>query len=106
MSWRRLRTLVVREVRATLRDPFTVGILIAVPIMALLLFGFVLATDLSAQRIKLFDEMPFRQPADGGIARHVADSVAAQCYHERSRTHACGCQGGQRPKETIARRDQ
>ena len=29
MSWRRLRTLLVREMRATLRDPFTIGILIA-----------------------------------------------------------------------------
>ena len=32
MSWRRLRTLLVREARATLRDPFTVTILIVVPL--------------------------------------------------------------------------
>ena len=32
MSLRRLRTLVRREVRATLRDPFTLGVLIAVPL--------------------------------------------------------------------------
>ena len=33
---RRLRTLVRREVKATLRDPFTLGVLIAVPLVALL----------------------------------------------------------------------
>jgi len=45
MSGRRLRTLVLREVRATLRDPFTMTILVTVPLVALVLFGFVLATD-------------------------------------------------------------
>src|SRR5262249_30113756 len=34
MSWRRLWTLMRREVLATLRDPFTVTILITVPIAA------------------------------------------------------------------------
>ena len=42
MNARRLRTLVRREVNATLRDPFTLGVLIAVPLGALLLFGFIL----------------------------------------------------------------
>ena len=45
MKWRRLRTLIRREVLATFRDLFTVSILIAVPLAALLIFGFVLATD-------------------------------------------------------------
>jgi ABC-2 type transport system permease protein len=45
MSWRRLRTLFLREVRATLRDPFTVTILVSVPLAALLVFGFVLSTE-------------------------------------------------------------
>ena len=48
MSWRRLRTLLRREVRATLRDPFTVTILIAVPLVALLAFGFTLSTEVAA----------------------------------------------------------
>ncbi len=51
MSWRRLRTLLVREVRATLRDPFTLTILIAVPLAALLAFSFVvLVVTYSLQR--------------------------------------------------------
>ena len=39
MSWRRLRTLLRREMLATYRDPFTMSILIAVPLVTLLLFG-------------------------------------------------------------------
>jgi ABC-2 type transport system permease protein len=45
MRWRRLRALLVREVRATLRDRFTVTILVLVPIVALLLFGFIMTTE-------------------------------------------------------------
>ncbi len=55
MSWRRIRTLVVREVRATFRDAFTVTILIAVPITALLLFGSVLSTDVKGLVLGAFD---------------------------------------------------
>lgn len=45
MSWRRLRTLLRREVLATFRDPFTVAVMIAVPLMALLAFSFVLSVN-------------------------------------------------------------
>ena len=55
MSWRRLRTLVRREVRATLRDPFTMTILVAVPLAALLAFGFVLATDVKHLALGVHD---------------------------------------------------
>jgi len=55
MNPRRLRTLVRREVQATLRDPFTVTILVTVPIAALLLFGFVLATDVDHLTLGLYD---------------------------------------------------
>jgi ABC-type multidrug transport system permease subunit len=55
MSWRRLRTLLVREVRATLRDPFTVTILIAVPMVALLAFGFVLSTEVNDLSLGIHD---------------------------------------------------
>src|SRR5580765_1503008 len=55
MNPRRLRTLVRREVQATLRDPFTVTILVTVPIAALLLFGFVLATDVNHLTLGLYD---------------------------------------------------
>jgi ABC-2 type transport system permease protein len=52
---RRLRTLVVREVRATLRDPFTAITLVAVPIVALLAFSSVLATDVERMQLGVLD---------------------------------------------------
>jgi len=55
MSWRRLRTLIVREVRATLRDRFTLITLVAVPIIALLAFGFVLSTEVKHLRLGVVD---------------------------------------------------
>ena len=55
MNWRRLRTLIRREVLATFRDPFTVAILITVPLGALLIFGFVLATDVKGLPLGVID---------------------------------------------------
>ncbi|HSD10189.1 MAG TPA: ABC transporter permease [Candidatus Binatia bacterium] len=55
MNRRRLWTLVRREVRATFRDPFTVTMLISVPIAALLLFGFILTTDVKHLSLGLYD---------------------------------------------------
>jgi ABC-type multidrug transport system permease subunit len=52
---RRLWTLLRREVQATFRDPFTVTILVVVPIFALAMFGFVLATDVKHLSLGLFD---------------------------------------------------
>ncbi len=53
--WRRLRTLIHREARATLRDPFTVAMLIAVPIGALLIFGYTLAVDVKELALGVHD---------------------------------------------------
>lgn len=55
MSWRRLRTLLIREVRATLRDPFTLTILIAVPLAALLAFSYVISTEVKNLRLGVHD---------------------------------------------------
>jgi ABC-2 type transport system permease protein len=55
MKVRRLRTLVVREVRATLRDPFTVITLVAVPLVALLAFSSILATNVENMRLGVYD---------------------------------------------------
>ncbi len=52
---RRLRALLVRETRATLRDPFTVTILIAVPLAALLAFGLTLSTEVEHLALGLLD---------------------------------------------------
>lgn len=55
MSWQRLKTLLLREVRATLRDPFTLFVLISVPIGSLLAFGFVVSTEVHGIRLGIFD---------------------------------------------------
>jgi len=55
VSWQRLRTLLRREARASLRDPFTVGILVAVPLLAMVLFGFVLSTEVHGLRLAVLD---------------------------------------------------
>ncbi len=75
MNWRRLRTLLVREIRASFRDPFTIVVLIAVPLVALLLFGFVLSTEVKNLPLAVLD-------ADDSAAsrRLVADLVATETF--------------------------
>jgi ABC-2 type transport system permease protein len=55
VSWQRLKTLLLREVRATLRDPFTLFVLISVPLGSLLAFGFVVSTEVHGIRLGIFD---------------------------------------------------
>lgn len=75
MSWRRLRTLLQREARATYRDPFTMTILVAVPIGALLVFGFILSTEVKDLRLGVHD-------ANGSAAsrRLVAELAARDTF--------------------------
>ena len=56
MSWQRLVTLMRREARATLRDPFTLITLVAVPLGALLMFGFTLSTEIHDLAVGVRDE--------------------------------------------------
>ena len=74
-SLRRVWTLVVREVRATLRDPFTVVTLVAVPIVALLAFSTVLSTEVQSMRLGVHDES--RSQAS---RRLVADLAAVGAF--------------------------
>ena len=55
MSWRRLRTLMRREVQATFRDPFMVVTMILVPLLSLLVFGFVLSTEVQGLGLGVLD---------------------------------------------------
>ena len=55
MSGRRLRTLLQRETRATFRDPFTMIALVAVPPAAMLVFGFVLSTEVKGLSLGVHD---------------------------------------------------
>jgi ABC-2 type transport system permease protein len=71
MSWRRLVTLMVREVRATLRDPFTLGMLVAVPLAALLVFGFTLSTDATGLGLGVYDQ------SQTTASRRILSDIAA-----------------------------
>lgn len=81
MSPRRLWTLIVREVRATLRDPFTMACLIAVPLAALLAFGFVLATDVKGLTLGVYDGS--QSPAS---RRLLADLTATGAFVPKAYT--------------------
>jgi ABC-2 type transport system permease protein len=72
VSWRRIRALLIREVRATFRDRFTVTILIAVPIAALLLFGFILTTEVKHLSLGVLDA------AQTANSRRLVAELAAQ----------------------------
>jgi ABC-2 type transport system permease protein len=78
VSWRRLRTLVVREMRATLRDPFTATILVAVPVVALLLFSTIVTTDVKGLGLVVHD-------ASRGVAsrRLIAELGAQETFAVR-----------------------
>ncbi len=79
MNARRLRTLVRREVRATLRDPFTLGVLIAVPLVALLLFGFILSTEVENMRLGVYDAS-----RSSASRRLIAELAASDSFRPRS----------------------
>lgn len=79
MSWRRLLTLMVREVRATLRDPFTLAMLVAVPLAALLVFGFTLSTEAKGLGLGVYD-----QSRTAASRRVLADIAATGDFALRS----------------------
>lgn len=72
MSPRRLWVLVRREARATLRDPFTVSILVLVPLLALLLFGKILSTEVRELDLGVIDG------SRSAASRRVLADLAAQ----------------------------
>jgi ABC-2 type transport system permease protein len=76
---RRLRTLVRREVRATLRDPFTLGVLLALPLVALLAFGFILSTKVENMRIGVHDAS-----RSSASRRLVAELEASDAFRPRA----------------------
>jgi ABC-2 type transport system permease protein len=75
---RRVQTLVVREVKATLRDPFTLGVLIAVPLVALLAFGFILSTKVEHMEIGVHDAS-----RSAASRRLVAELAASEAFRPR-----------------------
>jgi ABC-2 type transport system permease protein len=83
MNYRRLRTLMLREARATFRSPFTVAVLISVPLAALLIFGFVLSTEVNGLALGVLDGD--RSPASRRLVAELAaqDTFIASPYATR-----------------------
>ncbi len=79
MNWRRLRTLMRREVLATFRDPFTMAVLITVPLAALLAFGFVLSTEVHNLALGVYDA-----DQSAGSRRLVADLASKGIFAPRA----------------------
>lgn len=52
---KRFRAFIIKEFRHLLRDPRTVIVLIAIPIIQLLLFGYVISTEIKDARIAILD---------------------------------------------------
>lgn len=71
MSRRRVITLIRREARATLRDPFTVTVLVSVPLAALLVFGFTISTEVHDMALGVKDE------SQAASSRRVLADLAA-----------------------------
>ena len=61
----------LREARASLRDPFTVTILITVPLAALLSFGFVLSTEVKHMALGVLDA------SNTELSRRIVSDLAA-----------------------------
>jgi ABC-2 type transport system permease protein len=78
MKWRRLRTLLRREVLATFRDPFTMTILICVPLGALMLFGYILSTEVHHLALGVLDAS-----GTGTSRRLIADVTASGAFDAR-----------------------
>ena len=79
MNWRRLRTLILREMRATLRNPFTLTALLTVPLAALLVFGFVLSTEVQGLYVGVLDAD--QSPASRRIVADLTANDSARGIH-------------------------
>ncbi len=72
MSLRRLAILVRRETLATLRDPFTISILVLLPLLALILFASIMSTDVTNLELGVLDL------SQSSASRRIIAELAAQ----------------------------
>jgi ABC-2 type transport system permease protein len=64
MSYRRLRAVFVKELRHISRDPLSLGMALAVPVMMLVLFGFALSLDVDKIPTLVYDQNRTQASAD------------------------------------------
>jgi len=78
----------LREVRATLRDPFTMFVMISVPLGSLLAFGFIVSTEVHGIQLGVFDG------ASSALSRRLVaeltanDTFDAVVFHSREEVDA------------------
>ena len=74
MSWRRIQLLIWKEFRQISRDRAMLPILFIMPIVQLILFGYVVGSDIRSLRLALLDQ-------DNTVAsRQVADAFSSSGY--------------------------
>ncbi len=64
MSYRRLKAVFVKELRHISRDPLSLGMALAVPVMMLVLFGFALSLDVDRIPTLVYDQNRTQASAD------------------------------------------
>lgn len=79
MNSRRIHALVGKELRELLRDPITLGLCVAMPLVMLFLFGYAVNLDVNDVAFGVYDQD--RTPA----SRELIDRFAATSYFERNR---------------------
>lgn len=79
MNVRRVHALVGKELRELLRDPITMGLCAAMPLVMLFLFGYAVNLDVEDVAFGVYDED--RTPG----SRNLVDRFAATPYFERNR---------------------
>lgn len=74
--WERIRQIVIKELRQTLRDPRMRAILIAPPILQMIIFGY--AVNLDVERVRL----AFMDPDRSAASRDLRERFTASPYFE------------------------
>ena len=64
MSYRRLRAVFNKELRHITRDPLSLGMALAVPVIMLLLFGWALSLDVDHIPMLVYDQNKTQASAD------------------------------------------
>jgi ABC-2 type transport system permease protein len=82
MNARRVAAVLAKETREILRDPITLGVALAMPLVMLLLFGYAVSLDVRSAPLGVLDLD--HSPA----SRRLADRFAATEYFERAATFA------------------
>ncbi|NLE67203.1 MAG: ABC transporter permease [Lentisphaerae bacterium] len=93
----RLYAILTKEFRQILRDPLSLGMLIAVPALLLILYGYALSFDVRHVRIAVLDED--RTPQ----SRALLDSLFQNPYFDRKGTLACLAEAGDWLRRGTAR---